>query len=195
MTPVAEWKTLGKPQAAPAARDKVTGRHQYPSDMKRPGMLYGSVLRSPTYRGKLVSVDLAPAKAMEGVVAVQDGEFVGVAAPTSFAAGKAIEAVAKTANGKTSPHAVERRAVRLSARAMPAACRRIRLPTRWQSGAEVAEADVHDRLRAARAAGAADGGGRVGRTASSRCGPARRIRSACAASCAGVSAGATSECG
>ena len=40
---------------------------------------------------------LAPAKAMDGVVAVQDGEFVGVVAPTAFAAGQAIEAVAKTA--------------------------------------------------------------------------------------------------
>jgi CO/xanthine dehydrogenase Mo-binding subunit len=97
LTAPAEWKVLGKEHAALAVREKVLGRHQYPSDIKRPGMLYGRVLRSPAYRAKLVSVDLGPAKAMDGVVAVQDGEFVGVAAATSFAARQAIEAVEKTA--------------------------------------------------------------------------------------------------
>jgi isoquinoline 1-oxidoreductase len=98
VTPVSEWKTLGTEQLAPAALDKVTGRHQYPSDIRRPGMLYGRVLRAPKYRAKLKSVDLAPARAMERIVAVQDGEFVGVVGPSAFAASKAIEAVAKTAN-------------------------------------------------------------------------------------------------
>jgi isoquinoline 1-oxidoreductase len=97
VTPVAEWKVLGTEQAAPAARDKITGRHKYPSDMKWPEMLYGAMLRSPTYKGKLVSVDVEPAKAMDGVVVVQDGSFVGVAAPTSFRARQAIEALAATA--------------------------------------------------------------------------------------------------
>jgi isoquinoline 1-oxidoreductase len=97
LTPMAEWDVLGTPQQAPLAREKVLGRHQYPSDIKRPGMLYGSVLRSPKYRGKRTSVDLAPAKAMEGVVTVEDGDFVAVAAPTSFAARTAIDAIGKTA--------------------------------------------------------------------------------------------------
>ncbi len=75
----------------------MLGLHQYPSDINRPGMLYGRVLRSPKYRAKLLEVDLGPAKAMEGVIAVQDGEFVGVVAPTAFAAKRAIEAVSQTA--------------------------------------------------------------------------------------------------
>jgi isoquinoline 1-oxidoreductase len=104
ITPIAEWKTMGKPQAVPTARDKVTGKHQYPSDMKRPGMMYGRVLRAPTYLGRLTSVDLKPAQDMPGVVAVRDGAFVGVAAATSFAAGKAIEEVAKTAQWENPPH-------------------------------------------------------------------------------------------
>jgi isoquinoline 1-oxidoreductase len=103
LTPVSQWRTLGAEHAAPAARDKVTGRHQYPSDLKRPGMMYGRVLRSPQYRAKLVSIDLAPAKAIEGVIAVQDGEFVGVVAPTSFAASQAIDAIAKTAKWQSEP--------------------------------------------------------------------------------------------
>jgi isoquinoline 1-oxidoreductase len=97
LTPIDQWQVLGTAPKAPAARDKVLGRHQYPSDIKRPGMLYGSVLRSPKYRAKLTSVDLAPAKAMEGVAVVQDSEFVGVAAPTAFAARQAVDAIAKTA--------------------------------------------------------------------------------------------------
>lgn len=97
VTPPAQWSVLGKDQAALSARDKVLGKHQYPSDIKRPGMLYGRVLRPEQYRAKLTTVDLEPAKKMEGVIAVQDGEFVAVAAPTSFAAKEAIDAVAKTA--------------------------------------------------------------------------------------------------
>jgi isoquinoline 1-oxidoreductase len=98
LTPTTEWKTLGTEQKAPAAHDKVTGRHSYPSDMRRPGMLYGRVLRPPAYRANvLMSVNLAPAKAMDGVVAVEDGGFAGVAAPTAFAAQQAIEALATKA--------------------------------------------------------------------------------------------------
>lgn len=97
LLPIGNWKVLGRPQSALDARGRVTGAHLYPSDVKRPGMLYGAVLRSPTYRGTLLSVDLAPAQAMAGVVVVQDGDFVGVAAPTSFSARQAIAALAKTA--------------------------------------------------------------------------------------------------
>jgi isoquinoline 1-oxidoreductase len=103
LTPRSDWKVLGTAQHAPAARDKVLGRHQYPSDIKRPGMLYGAVLRSPKYRAKLTSADLESAKKMEGVVAAKDGEFVGVAAPTAFAARQAIEAVSKTAQWADEP--------------------------------------------------------------------------------------------
>ena len=103
LAPVAEWKVLGTEQAAPLGRDKVTGRHQYPSDIKRPGMMYGAMLRSPTYNGKLVSVDTGPAKAMDGVIVVEDDEFVGVVAPTSFCARQAIEALAATAKWENTP--------------------------------------------------------------------------------------------
>jgi isoquinoline 1-oxidoreductase len=101
LTPISQWQVLGRPPAAsPVDRNKVTGRHDFPSDVRRPGMLYGAMLRAPTYRGKLVSVDVSPAEAMEGVVVVQDQDFVGVAAPTSFAARQAVEAIAKTAEWK-----------------------------------------------------------------------------------------------
>ena len=104
LTPVAEWKVLGQPAARPNAREIVTGAHQYPSDISRPGMLYGKVLRPPSYGAKLTSIDLAPAQAMKDVVAVRDDQFVGVAAPTSFLAEKALDAVAKTAKWESAPH-------------------------------------------------------------------------------------------
>ncbi len=104
LTPVAEWKVLGQPTPRPSAREIVTGAHQYPSDISRPGMLYGKVLRPPSYGAKLSSIDLAPAQAMKDAVAVRDDQFVGVAAPTTFLAEKALDAVAKTAKWETAAH-------------------------------------------------------------------------------------------
>ena len=104
LTPVAEWRVLGKPTSRPNARDLVTGAHQYPSDISRPGMLYGKVLRPPSYGAKLTAIELAPAQAMANVVVVRDDQFVGVAAPTSFLAEQAIEAIGRTAKWDSAPH-------------------------------------------------------------------------------------------
>jgi len=101
---VKEWKVLGTSLPRPNARDLVTGAHQFPSDIQRPDMLYGKVLRAPAYSAKLVSIDLAPAKAMKDVIAVQDGQFVGVVAPSTLRAEQALDAIAKTAKWETTPH-------------------------------------------------------------------------------------------
>jgi isoquinoline 1-oxidoreductase beta subunit len=106
LTPVREWKVLGQPALRPNVRDLVTGAHQFPSDVVRPGMLYGRVLRPPAYGSTLESVDLSVAKAMDGVVAIREGSFVGVAAPSSHRATRALEAVARTASWTTPPQAV-----------------------------------------------------------------------------------------
>jgi isoquinoline 1-oxidoreductase len=97
VTPVKEWKVLGTPVARPNGRDLVTGQHTYPSDVARPGMLHGKVLRPPAYGATLASIDLAPAKAMKDVIVTQDGSFVAVAAPTAFGAQQALDAIAATA--------------------------------------------------------------------------------------------------
>lgn len=104
LTPVPEWKTLGTSVPRPNRRDLVTGAHHFPSDLTRPGMLRGKVLRPPSYGAKLLSVDLAPAKAMQDVVVVQDDSFVGVAAPTTAQARRALEAIAATAKWEAVPH-------------------------------------------------------------------------------------------
>ena len=104
LTPVDEWKVLGTSVHKPTGRDIVTGAHLYPSDIRRPDMLYGKVLRPPSYGATLKSVDLSKAKEMKDVVVVQEGQFVGVAAPTTFLTNQAIEAIAKTAEWDTVPH-------------------------------------------------------------------------------------------
>ena len=50
LTPVSEWKILGTSVPRPNLRDVVTGAHRFPSDIVRPNMLYGKVLRPPSRR-------------------------------------------------------------------------------------------------------------------------------------------------
>lgn len=104
VTPVREWKVMGQSAPKVNARDIVTGAHRYPSDIVRPGMLYGRVLRAPAYNATLEAVDLAESQKMDGVVAVRDGGFVGCAAPTSWQAQQALDAIAKTAKWTSIPH-------------------------------------------------------------------------------------------
>jgi isoquinoline 1-oxidoreductase subunit beta len=104
VTPVKQWKVLGTPVKRPNIRDLVTGAHRFPSDVVRPRMLNGKVLRRPSYGATLTSIDLGPAKAMEGVVVVRDGEFVGCCATSLFRAEQALEALAKSAVWKTVSH-------------------------------------------------------------------------------------------
>src|SRR6185503_15167038 len=95
LTEVKEWRVLGTPAMPVTAKEIVTGAHRYPSDIRRPGMLYGKVLRPVSYGAKLEEIDLAPAKSIEGATAVRDGDFVGFAAPTSFDAERARDEAAK----------------------------------------------------------------------------------------------------
>jgi isoquinoline 1-oxidoreductase len=103
VTPVTEWKVMGTSVTRNDASDLVTGRHQYPTDITRPGMLYGKVLRPPSYGATLSKIDLSAATAISGVVAVRDGDFVGVAAANSFIARQAIDALSKTAVWQEKP--------------------------------------------------------------------------------------------
>ncbi len=103
LTPVKDWKTLGTPVFRPNARSIVIGEHKYPSDVGRPGMLYGKVLRAPAYGSKLISIDLAPARVMKDVIAIEDDSFIGVVAPTSFRAEAALAAISRTAKWGAAP--------------------------------------------------------------------------------------------
>jgi nicotinate dehydrogenase subunit B len=93
VTPVAEWTVAGKALPKVDGRAFVTGRHQYTTDLRPAGLMYGKVLRAPSFGATLISVDTKTAEVMPGVVVVRDGNFVGAAAPSTRAADKAIAAM------------------------------------------------------------------------------------------------------
>jgi nicotinate dehydrogenase subunit B len=88
-----DWKVAGKTVPKINERNFITGKHQYVSDMKLPGMLYGKVLRAPSYGAKLLDADVTKASKIPGVVVVKDENFIGVAAPDVKTAIKALEAI------------------------------------------------------------------------------------------------------
>ena len=89
-----DWTVAGTSAAKVDAKNYVTGKHRYTSDMKREGMLYGKIVRPATFNATLVSVDAKAAEAMPGVKVVTDGTFIGVVAPDQQAATKAANAIA-----------------------------------------------------------------------------------------------------
>src|SRR5690242_5606687 len=56
-------------------------------------MLYGKVLRQPSFGATLTSCDDSAVKSMNGVTVVRDGDFVGVTAPSVHEAQKALDAI------------------------------------------------------------------------------------------------------
>ena len=101
LTPHGAWRVAGKAAPKVNGREIVTGRHRYTSDLKRPGMLHGKVLRPAAFGATLLSVDTGEAEGMAGVTVVRDGNFVGVAAPGEQLAARALAAI--RAEWKTTP--------------------------------------------------------------------------------------------
>lgn len=94
-------KMLGSSHYRTDAREIVTGRHQYPSDIRRRGMLYGAVLRAPAYNATLQSIDSA---SVRDATVVYDGTFAGCVAPTSYGARQAVARLAETAKWEIKEH-------------------------------------------------------------------------------------------
>lgn len=93
LIPATEWTVQGQSLDKVNGTDFVTGKHLYPIDQKLPGMLQGKVVRPAAFGATLVSADTRAAGQLPGVVIVRDGNFLGVAAPTTAAAARAIEAI------------------------------------------------------------------------------------------------------
>src|ERR1700760_1677845 len=51
--------------------DKVSGQARYTYDVKRPGLLFGKMLRAPYAHCKIVSIDTSAAEKMPGVKAIE----------------------------------------------------------------------------------------------------------------------------
>jgi len=92
--PTAKWTVAGTSAPKVDGRSFVTGTHQYASDVRRPGMLFGKVLRPPALGAKLASVDTKPAEAKADLKVVHQGDFVAVVGPTEHAAAEGLALVA-----------------------------------------------------------------------------------------------------
>jgi nicotinate dehydrogenase subunit B len=93
MTPASEWTTAGKSLPKVDGRAFVTGRHQYTSDLRPAGLLYGKVLRPPSFAATMTSYDVTAAQKLPFAVIVHDGDFVAAAAPSEGEAEEAIAAI------------------------------------------------------------------------------------------------------
>ncbi len=90
ITPADEWQVAGTSVPKVNGRAFVTGQHQYTSDIRREGMLFGKVLRPASFKATLTSVDTSRAEALPNVTVVHDGDFVGVVAPSRDTAEQAL---------------------------------------------------------------------------------------------------------
>jgi nicotinate dehydrogenase subunit B len=89
----AQWTVAGKGVRKVDNDAIVTGTQKYVSDITRPGMLYGRVVRPPAAGATLRTVNDAAARRLNGATVVRDGSFVGVAAPKPWLAEEAAKAI------------------------------------------------------------------------------------------------------
>lgn len=93
--PADEFKLVGKALPRLDITAKLTGA-AFIQDLVLPGMLHGRIVRPPSYRAKLVSLDAALARALPGVRAiVREGSFLGVIAEREEQAVRAMKALAR----------------------------------------------------------------------------------------------------
>ena len=67
------FTTIGRTVNRAEGPDKVTGSSEYAADVKRPGMLWGKVLRSPFPHAKILNIDVSRARNLPGVHLVITG--------------------------------------------------------------------------------------------------------------------------
>ncbi len=101
-----EFEVIGKSMPRIEALEKVTGKAEYTTDVRLPGMLFGRLLRSSVARATITGVDISKAQNMRGVKAAAvfnservnyQGEIIaGVAAETPDIADDAVKAIAVT---------------------------------------------------------------------------------------------------
>jgi CO/xanthine dehydrogenase Mo-binding subunit len=93
ITPPSQWSIAGKPIPKVKARKFVTGAHQYAPDTRPPGLMYGKILRPPSFGATLTAYDDSVTKAMKDVTIVHDGDFIGAVAPSESSAQKALDTI------------------------------------------------------------------------------------------------------
>ena len=90
-----QFKLVGKPHRRLDTPVKVNGHAKFGIDTRLPGMKFAVVAQSPTFGGKLVSVDEAKAKAVRGVSqVVRLDDAVAIVANHTYAAKQGLAAAA-----------------------------------------------------------------------------------------------------
>lgn len=74
--PHAKHAISGHPTRRTDGRAKVTGEAKFAGDIRRPGMLYASILRPPAHGARLKGADTSKAEAIAGVRVVRDGDLI-----------------------------------------------------------------------------------------------------------------------
>jgi isoquinoline 1-oxidoreductase len=78
LKPSSRYETMGKSFPRRDALEKVTGAAEFSGDIRLPGMLYAKILRPPAHGAKLVKANTDPAKNIDGLQIVEDGDFIAV---------------------------------------------------------------------------------------------------------------------
>jgi len=98
-----QHEIIGRSAPRRDLRAKITGE-AYVHDLELPGMVFGRVLRPPSYSARLVSFDADAIRAMPGVVAVVvSGNFVGLCAEREEQAVNALRAARQQASWQEEP--------------------------------------------------------------------------------------------
>ena len=99
----AQFKIVGRPLLRRDSREKVTGQARYTGDLRLPGMLYARVLRLPAHGASLQNSDTSSARALPGVVVVEQPDLVGVLPDVKDVAEAALDKVRAAFAPSTSP--------------------------------------------------------------------------------------------
>jgi nicotinate dehydrogenase subunit B len=71
----------------------VSGVRRFTSDMTRPGLLHGAVLRPPSFGSSLRSLDVADAEALADVSVVREDDLIGIVASDPVTAARALGSI------------------------------------------------------------------------------------------------------
>ena len=93
VTPPDQWLIAGQLAPRLTAPSAVTGAKRYPSDLTRPGMLHGKILSPPSFAATLRTLDLSGARAIPGVMVIEEDGLVGVVAAEPAVARSAMAAI------------------------------------------------------------------------------------------------------
>jgi nicotinate dehydrogenase subunit B len=102
--PANRHRLIGKSSPRLDIPAKVTGGASFVQDIRLPGLLFGRILRPPSYHAALVSFDEARVRKLPGVVTVvRDGRFLGVVAEREEQAIAARQELARAASWRDAP--------------------------------------------------------------------------------------------